>query len=71
MQAKLFLTLSLVALSGCAGVGADSYCVEHRHGTATVSDAGVKINEGRCTAWLFGPSAAQRVAFEANRKRGF
>ena len=60
---KPLLILALLALPGCATTTHDSNCVEHRHGTATVTNTGVVVDEGRCTSWLFGPSAAQRAAF--------
>lgn len=68
MGKVIFGLALLAALGGCAGATSDSYCIEHRHGSAVVTAAGVAVDPGRCTSWLFGPSAAQRAAFEANQK---
>ena len=68
MRKAIFALAPLFALAGCASTDSDNYCVEHRHGTATVTDAGVAVDPGRCTSWVFKPSAAQRAAFEANQK---
>ena len=63
----LFLAgLAILSLAGCAGVSSDAYCIEHRHGTATVTATGIETEPGRCTEWQFGPSAAQRAAFAAS-----
>lgn len=61
---KPLLVLAALALGGCANVTSDTYCTEHRHGTATVTATGVKVDEGRCTGWTFAPSLGQRAAFE-------
>jgi hypothetical protein len=67
---RLAALLAVAALAGCANVTSDTYCVAHRHGTATVTDAGIQVDEGRCTGWLFGPTVGQRAEFERAHGKG-
>ena len=58
--ARSALALMVAALAGCASTPPELQtgvqCIEHRHGTATVTATGIVVAEGRCTSWRIGPT---------------